>query len=444
MNSSSDKKIGIIGGGITGLTAAWELLKSGASVTIFEPKRLGGLIKSSRQDGFTLEHGATTLALTDPFIKLLRELNLYDQIVRPHTKTYTQFVWHNGAPRLVPKGPKNLIISDLLSLNEKLRLIYGLFSAPDKTKLSATNSVHDLVSLLFGGAVATKIAAAVVRGIFGGDTRELLADLTLPKLMKGLNAGLTPLKAMRASSRKSKRPEIGLIRGGNETICKALTEKILQDASIIKEHVTSLGYEDKNFIIKTEHNNTFNFDTVIVATSGKATAQYFNIFNLNTLNKPAADLFNSIKYAEILVLHCACQKTDKLPNNGFGLLFPEDEFEDLLGILYNSKIFPHVAPESSDLLTLCFGGTKGLKKDINAYSEKATELLKNIYGITDARIINQAHWSHAIPQYDPQALILKTATDKLQRDFPGLYFIGADRGGVGVPSRIEMATSLSI
>ncbi|MDZ4786834.1 MAG: protoporphyrinogen oxidase [bacterium] len=438
MSNNSNNTVAIIGGGIAGLIAAYELIKRGKSVTLFEKNQLGGLIKSSIQDGFTIEQGATTLALTSSLQKLLNELNLDKEIIYPVTENYGQYVWWNNTSRLIPRGPKKMFRSDLLSVTEKLRLIKGLLTKPSQRILDENLSVNDFVTELFGKATAQKIAAPVTRGIFGGDTNELIAKLVFPKLFAGLTTGLTPLRAMKAQS-TSGRPKIATLQGGNQTLCSKL-ENIINDQGLIaKSEVSELNYipSTKSFSIKSTTQEECNFSSVFVATSAAATAPF-----IEKLDPATCNLLKEIKYAELMVLHFACKKSAKIPEYGFGLLFPKDNQNDLLGILYNSRIYPHVAPKGSDLITLSFGGVDGLMFEKESYTDRGNKVLKSLYDIHDAKLLSKIHWPFAIPQYDSICQQSQNSLTQLQYKFPGLFFIGADVGGVGVPSRIERSLDM--
>lgn len=442
---NSQKKVAVIGGGITGLCACFALIKDGAKVTLFEPNTPGGLIKSSLINGFQLEHGATTLAFNKAVMSLLDHLELSKKITTPRIKKYSQFVWYNGKITVVPRGPLKLIKSALLSTPEKFNLIKGLFKAPDTEQLNKAKSIHDLVSLMFGEAVAERIAAPVIRGIFGGDTKELLAELTLTKLTRGLKNGRAPLKAIKETNPDG-RPPIGLLKGGNDQLCKKLLEVIQNDLNLIREPVKSLNYDqiNKSFSVETDKGKKDNepeliFDNVVIATSGPSTASF-----INTLDRETAALLYSIKYAEILVVHCSVTKDNKIPVDGFGVLFPKGAREDLLGILYNSKLFPHVAPANRDLVTLCFGGTEGLLHQAEKYPPLIQKILSELYKVKEIEILNTTHWPHAIPQYDSTVLELRKTFLRLESKYPGLIFCGSEVGGVGVPYRIEQGLSVPL
>jgi protoporphyrinogen oxidase len=125
--------VAIIGGGISGLTAGFELVSNGLSVKVFEGGEVGGLIQTDRVESrcggsFLLEKGPNLFVAKPALVELLARLKLNNEIVRSVVPNYRQYIWDGIRPVAVAKDPIALIGSPLASLPEKIRLLYSLFS----------------------------------------------------------------------------------------------------------------------------------------------------------------------------------------------------------------------------------------------------------------------------------------------------------------------------
>ena len=140
----------IIGAGIAGLTAAYELVKAGERPTLIEPRAVGGMISSLRSDGFTLERGPNVLVERPDVMLLVRELGLIDRLRYPVVKPYGQYVWFNGGACKVPAGIVELICSPLVSAGAKLALPMKVALPNVMKPQSEDESVERFFSRLIG------------------------------------------------------------------------------------------------------------------------------------------------------------------------------------------------------------------------------------------------------------------------------------------------------
>src|SRR5580658_10165940 len=205
----------IIGGGITGLAAAYELEKAhaaGAPVeyTLFESQdRLGGSLASEIVNGAVLERGP------DSFIsekiaaaELCRELGLADQLMPSNDadrKTYV--VVRNrlvplpdGLMFLVPTKLVPTALTGLFSLKTKIRMALELLHPPRPS--GHDESVAALVERHFGAEAVDRLADPLLSGIFGGDASQLSARTVLPKLVEMESEFGSLTRGMLAAHRK--------------------------------------------------------------------------------------------------------------------------------------------------------------------------------------------------------------------------------------------------
>jgi len=428
----------IVGAGISGLIAAYELKKQGKSVAIIEQADIvGGCIRSSIKDGFTLEHGANTLVLTPRIASLLEELNLDDRITQPAYQPYKQYVWSttHHAPREVPRHPVTLFKTDLFTFSEKIKLLRGLFK---KTTVAADDSVAAVFSKLLGTAVVERALAPALRGIFGGDPARLKLSAVFQRIATALNEG-SSLFAY-AKKLQSNRRKIFHLRGGNALFPQALAAQIGRHL-FLHTTIEQIQKADNRFVISCVDNQesaskrtTITTHSLILAQSGTSLASF--------LQQHFQAAIPVQRFAPITAVHFAYDAPTPPLTQAFGMLFPQHCGFSIIGVLFNSGLFPHVAPVGQSLLTVCLGGIDGQDcvslSDQELVASCVHDLERSLQLPAPAlRCLGITRWPHAIPQYEEKFYALRECLDNLEQQYPGLLCVGVDRGSVGVPDRIE-------
>lgn len=417
----------VIGGGITGLTAAHTMRKMRG--VIIEGKDPGGSIQTILRDGYTLERGANTFVLTQQMTKLLEELCLTDAVTPPAVYPFTQYVYYRDTYRSVPKSPLALLRTDLFTRSEKISILRGLFK---RISLSGHFiSVHTFMTELLGGGIAEKVLDPALRGIFGGDITRLDASAVFPKLYLHIASGRSLISSIFSGTKR----KIFHLRGGNGVLIQKLQESLAQ-IERIHDNASSISQDtDGLFHIQTG-GRVVTASRCIIATSGGATSSY-----IGALAPELSPLLNQIRYAPISVVHVSVPRKVTLPPKGFGVLFPSTSNAGMIGVLFNSTLFPDTAPPERHLLTVCFGGINAAQDFAEEdLSKRAVAELQQYLSIPDAHVLSVHHWERAIPQFEESFQSLQKALNLCEKNHPGIYFIGSDRGGIGVPDRIRWAT----
>lgn len=430
----------IIGGGVTGLSLAYRLASQGKRVMLLEAGELGGVVQTKKIDGFTLELGPNVFLNKPHLMKLLADLKLEDEVVYA-PKGYKQFVWYDWHAELVPKSPTAFLKTPLISLYDKLMLPFRGMRPGLLRPKAQDESVRQFLSRGLGRTPVDRIAAPALQGIFGGDLDKLSARSVLPELWRGAVESKSLLGM--AFGKEPKRAFV--LRNGAASLISALAEKMSGSAEIKAGKVASMLHGpggDARFEAQLVSGEKITASKVFVATSGEATAGFFKQLDPSF----AADVAK-MRAAPIVVAHVSVASGALLPANSFGMLFPPGEKSQLLGIMYNSLLFPHVAPKGRDLLTLCFGGIEGaqvMSRSDEEISSAAVEEVIDKLGFTMASALNIQRWPRAIPQYEVGHYQFVKKLREIEAKYQGLKFLGADFGGVGVPDRVRAAFEVEI
>jgi oxygen-dependent protoporphyrinogen oxidase len=426
----------VLGGGIAGLTAAYELVKAGERPYLIEPGPIGGMIRSISHDGFTLEAGPNVLVERPDLKTLLEELDLLGEACYPQIPQYGQYVWYRGRACKVPSGPLPLVGTPLFSLGAKLMLplkvlLPGIlpWSRPDC-------SVFDFFSPLIGIRAVNALLDPVLKGIYGGDVSELSARTLFPGLWQAAREGRSIVGYMRSRSGGGK-PPILVMRGGIQTLADRLWQKIEQHVTLVPRKVERIvPTAGKRYTLMLAGAAPIEVDGCVVTTAGPQSAPLVGYFG-----EELSDALVNLRRAGLVVVHLKVPRSEPLIPGAFGVLFPGGMPEDLLGVMFNSMLFPHMAPKDSHLLTVVLGGAQAGERsyDQALLRSRIPQLLQSLLGIKDITWLSMTEWPAAIPQFVVGHHMVVERLDECERAHPGIVFAGVDRGGVGVSDRIRIA-----
>ncbi|MEN9845508.1 MAG: hypothetical protein RIS36_655 [Pseudomonadota bacterium] len=429
-------KTAVIGGGIAGLVAAYELVKAGHRPLIIEPSHLGGMVRTKSLDGFTLEQGPNVLVERPAMKELLTELGLMDRVRYPVVNPYGQFVWCRGRPMKVPAGLVEFLKSPLFSLRTKLSLPVRL-CMPGLLKPRADDvSILEFFTPLIGEESVRDLLDPVLKGIYGGDVEKLSARTIFPGLWDAATRGLSLIGYMRRRPRGA-RPSIMVLAGGAQTVTDTLAERIRGradklDASVVKiERLSPSGYR-----LVCSDGSAVDVDACVVTPAGNRLATM-----VEGLDAELAAMARGQAYASLSVVHLAVSRHEPLIKDAFGVLFKAGQPNDLLGVMFNSQLFPHVAPPDKHILTVIVGGAQARLRELDEVSlrERLPRQISELLGVSKVEWLCLTSWRDAVPQLKVGHHNVIAALDRAESEHPGLVFAGVDRGGVGVTDRVRVA-----
>jgi oxygen-dependent protoporphyrinogen oxidase len=434
-----ETEVAVVGGGIAGLTCGWELLKRGRDVRVFEPENVGGLIRSSQVGGYLVEQGPNVLLGRPALLELISRLGLVEDIAWPTIPHYRQYIWDGTRPVSVPRGLLALMKSPLATVWEKCAILRGVLSprALSQGRSSGDTidaSVVEFLAPVMGERIIRSIADTTLKGIYGGTVERLSARSLFPGLWEAAQGGSSLLQYMRAKQAASGGPpKILTLIGGNATLPRRLENELA--SQLVRSSVISIARADNKFVLGTAHGEEWTARSVVVACPGGAASQL-----IRSIDDGAAAALASVRRAPLVVVHLAAPRSGgTLPERGFGVLFPRGEPSRLLGVMFNSALFPHQAPRDGHLLTVCLGGIDGddiLDEEEGHLVGRVVTLIERRLGLSGLSPLLVTRWPGAIPQYEVGHWRVCDAIKAMELRVDGVRFGGADRGGIGVADRV--------
>lgn len=436
--------IAVIGGGLTGLTAAYCLKQRGSRVVIYEASdRIGGVVKSERREGYLAELGPSSMSPPPPLVAaLLSELGLDGSRVTASPAARHRYVVRRGRLVRLPLTPPELLTSRLLSNSAKL----AIFGEPlvETGDSPVDESVAAFVRRRFNQEIVDYIANPFVAGTFAGDPEQLSVRHAMPQLHALERAHGSVMRAYVKMMRA--RRESGLESGGSagvisfqnglQEIADALGREVMAEARL-KAPVTQVRAGPKGWTVGAAFQTPELYDAVIYA----APAHALDEIDLDFPSGERLSTLSSIVHPPVGVLALGFRREHvSHPLDGFGFLTPEVERRRVLGVIFSSTLFPGRAPEGHVLLTAFVGGTRDpdfVQSDPQTLTARVLDDLRPILGTRGDPTFKAIQvWPKAIPQYVLGYGRFKDIAERIERTNPGLALAGTYRDGVALGDAI--------
>lgn len=437
--ATHERKILVLGGGITGLCAAWKLsrLYRPQNVVLLEASgAAGGAARTENVRGFLCDLGPNGYLDREPQMRnWVRDLGLTSRLVKANEAAAKRFVLLGGKLKEV-KPPPAFLLSSLLSLGGRMALAMEPFKP--KRKGEEPESIWDFAARRVGPEAADKLVAPMVTGIFGGDAKALSVEHCFPRLVAMEREHGSLLKGLKAS-RKDNPSASPMGPGGTLTTFDAGMGVLAETAAAslggqlrLGQPAVRIEYRDKQFTTITEGGDKYVSEGLVVATPAWAAADA-----VMPLEKSIAAALGQIPYIGITVLAAGFRREDIGHDlNGFGFLVPQAEKLRTLGCIWTSSIFPHEAPKDYVLLRAMYGGAldPGAMKltDREILDQFMRDLSKVMQLKRMPDFVRIYRWFKAIPQYTLEHGKRLRGIEQAEAYFKGLAFAGNAYRGVGL------------
>lgn len=444
----------VVGGGISGLAAAWELIQHvpGRSVTILEGSdRIGGKLRSASVGGLTVDVGAESLlARRREAVDLARQVGLEAEIVHPRVGSAA--IWSRGQLHPVPAGTVMGVPSDVETLtglltDEELgraRQVYTQEAQPDSDV-----AIGELVSDQLGEAVVDRLVEPLLGGVYAGIAREISTAAALPAMLPAWQDGrsVTEVAAEGVANRPvaagEAAPVFAGIRGGVHRLASATAQALREQGVTIRTStlVREVTYsaEEGGWHLVTgpvPEPTTYVAGGVVLATPASATARL-----LQAHAPEAAETLARVQSASMALVTLAFDAASMPELPGTGFLVPAVEGQNIKAATFSSNKWAWLDDDRVVILRASLGRHREeatVQRGDDELAAMARADISAALGVALPEPLDQhmQRWGGALPQY---AVGHQAAMEQVQEQvasLSGLRLAGAVYDGVGVPACI--------
>ena len=463
-------RIAIIGGGISGLAAAFaleEYRRAGADLdyVLYESStHLGGVLRTEHIDGCVVEAGPDSFITEKPWAAdLCRAVGLSDQLIGSNDADRKTYILTKGRLVEMPDGlmfmvPTRILptgLSPLFSWKTKLRMTRELFHRPRAIvdqEDDHDESVAAFVERHYGAEMVDRLADPLLSGIYGGEAANLSVRAVLPRFVEMertrgslgramLAARKNARKKMSAGKRQPTPPLFTSLKKGMQHLAETVVSRLTPSALLTSAPVHALQREANSWVVSAGLQSD-QFDSVIVALPAAATAQVLRMASSELSAELAA-----IQYSSSITVGLGYGPAvrQSLPP-GFGFLVPRSEGKRLLAATFVHNKFPYRVPQDRTLLRCFFAGknaedvwTLGDEQIIGIVRNELQQILgPQITGLrADPLFARVYKWKSAMAQYGVGHLDRLERIERLRRQLPGIALAGNAYRGIGVPDCIR-------
>jgi oxygen-dependent protoporphyrinogen oxidase len=434
--------VAIIGGGISGLAAAYELQKRGLSARLFESAaRAGGVITTERANGWVIDGGPDSLLVQKPAaVALCRELGIADRLV-PTLTPRTAYILRDDTLHPIQEGSflgfpirvGALARSSLFSIGGRLRMACEVVIP--RGEGDEDESIASFVRRRFGQEAVDYLADPLLAGIHAGDAERLSMRALFPRLLDAERQSGSVIRAFRALHVKPSPPGAFVsLPGGTGELIDAVAAALAPNTIALSARVHELR-RTTAYAVDTAH-GVVEARAVILAVPAYATAMLLRPFDTSL-----AAMCESVPYASTATVAFGYPRDQVAhPLRGSGFVVPRVERRALLAATWVTSKWPGRAPEGHVLLRGFLGGGRDphrLERSDGELIETARAELSELLGIGgEPRFARLFRWTRQSPQYEVGHLRRVAAIEQRIASIPGLFVTGSGFRAIGIPDCI--------
>ena len=439
-----NKKICILGGGLSGLSTAWKKKKEGHDITLIESgPQIGGVLQSEKKDGYLLDYSANTLSLRNQHTTdTLEKMGVLTHALDANPKANKRFIVRNQKLVALPLNFKSFISSPFLSFKGKLRMAMEPFLS--KGNQDGLESVASFISRRLGQEALDYCGNPFISGIYASAPETLNLANAFPALYEMEQQHRSLFIGM-LKSRGSKKTKTRLLSfpKGMQQLVFLIQNNLKPEEVLTNESVLSVTRLAKGWKVQSQNPagniSEFVCDEVI------STIPVDQISNISWENIKGREKFNDLTKVTYFPLSMVFlgMKKESIEHNldGFGFLVPQKENLSILGTLFSSTLFENRAPKGNILLTTFVGGERmpdlALASEKQIYDAVVKDLSKLLGMKNNPDFRHIKRWKKSIPLPDLKMRVRVQAANELSLLNPGLQFSGSAFSGVSLPNCID-------
>lgn len=464
--TQSKPHIIIIGGGITGLAAAYYLQRKGKSsgtslrcTLIEKSSAVGGKIVTEEVGHFLVDGGPDCFLTRKPWgVSLCRELGLEDDLLGTNDEQRKIYVLNEGRLQPMPEGMMLVVptrflpfaTSPLISIPGKLRMALEPFIPPRKE--DGDETLASFMRRRLGEEALQKLAEPLLSGIHVSDPERLSLKSSFPRLLdlerkygsltKGMLAARRKAAAWRKEHGESSLSMFVSLREGMQQLVQELEQRLDPRSVITGREIVSVVSQQGDgppYLVQFKDGRTLQADAVILTTPAKVSSRL-----VKDLDPSLSQQLGKIRFTSTAVVTLGYPPQNGTPDlDGFGFLIPETENRLINGCTWTSTKFDHRSPPGHKLIRCFLGGPE--KEGLVDWDDEAMismvrrELAQIMDLEAEPEMIRIFRWHKAHPQYDLGHMDRVENIRRRASLHPGLVLAGSSYDGVGVPDCIRQA-----
>ena len=445
-------KTAVIGGGISGLSAAFYLRKLSIEkgfpleLTLYESGgSLGGVFDTLHHNELILEQGPDMFISTKPWaIDLVNDLGLQNSLIKTNEENRRTFVFLDGKLKPLPEGffmiaPSRIsefLKSDFFSWAAKVRILFEML-IPKKDV--DDESLKSFITRRFGKEALDKAAEPLISGIYTSDSSELSLRATMPQFLEMEKEHGSVIRGLLKKSFGGEKDKSGAryskfysFKDGMGSFIKQIKEKSQIDNLELGKKVETINLGNDKWIVDEKE-----FDSVIIATPSYVTSKL-----LKNIDNDISSSLAEIEYASSVVVNLVFDKTEfKNKPDGFGVVIPPKQKMNLIACSFYTEKFPE-RDNNDDLVLRCFLGGKLNPDVVDWDDEKIISVLnsemRRLFGVENKpKEMFIKKWNRSMPQFKVGHLKKIESILKNIEKYKGLGLCGNIYYGVGIPDCIR-------
>lgn len=452
--SAASGVVAVVGGGIAGLSAAYELFRRDVPFVLLEAGgRWGGVIRSQRAGGFLLEAGPDTLLAQKPAaLALVRDLGLESRLVPVNTEQRTLYVLHRGRPHALPDGmvlgvPTRvapLVRTRLFSWPSKLRMAGDLLIP--RGRPGADESIAAFFRRRLGHQALERLGGPFLAGIHAGDPERLSLLANFPALaaLEARHGSLIRgLLASRPRSAGPLPPTFYSLRDGLGEIVDALVARLPADCLRLRSPVRDLRRNRDGFVLTTHGDAELRARAVVLALPAHRASGL-----LAGMDADVAAALSAVPFASTATVYLGYRREDVAhPLDGHGLIVPEAENLHTSACSFFSTKFPGRAPDGHVLLRGFLGGMRhpeSLDAPDEDLAARVHDEMAPVLGLRARPLLRRVYrWPSATPQMEVGHRDRVATLETRLAAHSGLALTGSGLRGTGIPDCVADARAVA-
>ncbi|KAB7705315.1 protoporphyrinogen oxidase [Bacillus aerolatus] len=451
------KTVLVIGGGITGLAAMYELQKwkkenrSDVRLVLAEASaELGGKIRTVKDNGFVMEAGADSIVTRKAStLSFIEELGLESEVV--YNATGRSFIYTEGELKSIPAesvfgipaSVESLATSTLVSAEGKVEALKDFYTKNET--FTKNDSIGAFLEHFFGKELVEKQIGPVLSGVYSGKLSDLTIAATLPYVFDYKEQYGSIIKGFEANKEKFQSggdKKFLSFKSGLSALIDAFERK-LEDVEILK-NITASKIEKVNnrYQVSFTNDEAIEADYVVLSIPHTAAETLFN-------NEEIEKEFAQLKNSSLISVYAGFDVPDSLlPADGTGFITRNSEELSCNACTWTSRKWRHTSETGNLLVRLFYKSSHPSFVDLQEMNEKellqvALADINKSLGITAEPIVSEVtKWSDNMPNYlITHCQSVEALERELAATYPRIMLAGCSYYGVGIPDCIENGES---